>query len=154
MSRSAAVLGLVLALSAGTAARAGPYADALSTCLSTKMTDADRTAVGVWLFEEMSANPALKPLSNVTDAQRADARRSVAAVVQRLLIDDCRPEAATALRNEGGGVAMRAFWQVAQDSVGALARDPAVLANMQQISQYLDMAKLAAAMRDPDAAKK
>jgi hypothetical protein len=90
----------------------------------------------------------------VSDAQRTDGRKAAAGVVQRLLIDDCRAQAAAAFKNEGAGVAQRSFWGVAQDSVGALARDPAVLANMAQIGQYFDMAKLAAAMTEPDAAKK
>jgi hypothetical protein len=154
MSRGALVLGLALVFSTASVARAGPYADDLSKCLSNRMTNADRTSLVVWLFEEMSAHPALKPMTTVTDTQRTDARKSVANVVQRLLIDECRPQAAAALRNEGGGVVQRSFWEVAQDSVGSLARDPAVIANMQQIGQYLDTAKIAAAMTDPDAGKK
>jgi hypothetical protein len=151
MRRSAAVLALTLGLAAAGAARAGPYADDLSKCLAGRMSDADRTQLAVWLYEEMSANPTLKPMSNVTDAQRTDARKSVAAVVQRLLIEDCRAQASAALRNEGGGVALRSFWGIAQDSIGSLARDPAVLSNMQQIGQYFDTAKLIAALSDAGA---
>ena len=154
MRRTTAVLAVALALSAAGAARAGPYADELSKCLAGKMSDAEHTQLAVWLFEEMSANPTLKPMTNVSDAQRTDARKAVAGVVQRLLIEDCRPQAAAALKNEGGGVAMRSFWGVAQDSIGSLARDPAVLANMQQIGQYFDTAKLVAALAGPDAGKK
>lgn len=150
MPRSALVLGVVFAMSAAGVARAGPYADELSKCISGKLTDADRTALAVWLFEELSAHPALKPLANVTEAQRADASKTVATLVQRLLIDECRPQAAAAFRNEGGGVALRSFWEIGQQSVASLARDPAVAGNMQQIGQYIDTAKLAAAMRDPD----
>ena len=76
-------------------------------------------AAAVWLYEEMSANPTLKPMSNVTDAQRTDARKAVAGVVQRLLTEDCRSQASAALKNEGGGVAMRSFWGIAQDSMSS-----------------------------------
>ena len=151
MRRIVAALALTLAVAAAGAAQAGPYADEASKCLVSKMTDADRTTVGVWMFEEMSANPALKPLANVTDAQRADSRKAVAAIVQRLITDDCRTQAAAALRNEGGGVLQRPFWDIAQASIATLARDPAVIANVSQVGQYLDVKKLAAIMRDPAA---
>jgi hypothetical protein len=141
----------MLALTVGGVARAGPYADELSKCLAEKSTDAERTQLAVWLYEEMSANPTLKPMSNVTDAQRTESRKAVASLVQRLLIDDCRPQAAAALKNEGGGVALRSFWGIAQDSIGSLARDPAVTTNMSQIGQYFDTAKLAAALMDTGA---
>jgi hypothetical protein len=148
MRRTTAILAVCLALSAA-AAHAGPYADELTKCITTKSTDAERTQLAVWLYEEMSANPAVKSMSNVTDAQRTDARKAAAALVQHLLIDNCRQEAVAALKNEGGGVAMRSFWEVGQASVGVLARDPAVLANIGQISQYIDTSKLVAALTDP-----
>jgi hypothetical protein len=153
MRRTAAVLILAIALGSAAAAHAGPYADEFSKCLGAKMSDADRTTAAVWLFEEMSANPALKPMTNVTEAQRTDARKAAAAMVQRLVTEDCRAEAAAAFRNEGGGVLMRPFYEQGQASIGLLIRDPAVTAGMQQISQYLDVAKLAAIMRDPAPAK-
>jgi hypothetical protein len=145
---SIAILALALTVSAAGVARAGPYEDELTKCISAKMSDADRSTVAVWLYEEMSANPAVKAMSNVTEAQRTEARKAAAALAQRLLLDDCRAPAAAAFKNEGGGVAMRAFWDVGQSSIGTLARDPAVLANMGQVSQYLDTAKLVAAFSD------
>jgi hypothetical protein len=153
MLRTAAAFTLAVALGSVTAAHAGPYADEFSKCLGAKMSDADRTTAAVWLFEEMSANPALKPMTNVTEAQRADARKAAAAMVQRVVTEDCRAQAAAALRNEGGGVLMRPFFEQGQASIGLLVRDPAVTAGMQQISQYLDVAKLAAIMRDPEPSK-
>jgi hypothetical protein len=149
MRRTAAVFAFAAALGSAAAAHAGPYLDDFSKCLAAKMSDADHTTAAVWLFEEMSANPTLKPMTNVTEAQRADARKAAAAMVQRLVTEDCRAQAAAALRNEGGGVLMRPFWEQGQASIGLLVRDPAVTAGMQQIAQYLDVAKLAAIMRDP-----
>ena len=149
MRRTAAVFALAAALGAAAAAHAGPSADEFSRCLGAKMSDADRTTAAVWLFEEISANPTLKPMTNVTEAERADARKAAAAMIQRLVTEDCRTEAAAALRSEGGGALMRPFFEQGQASIGLLVRDPAVTAGMQQISQYLDVAKLAAIMRDP-----
>ena len=146
---AAAALALILGIAVAGAAQAGPYADEFSKCLGAKMTDADRTTAAIWLFAEMSANPTLKPMTNVTEAQRADARKAVASMVQRVVTEDCRSQAAAALRNEGGGVLMRPFWEQGQASLGLLARDPAVAAGMQQIAQYLDVSKLAAIMNDP-----
>src|SRR5689334_8104850 len=57
MRQSIAVIAASLALSAASAAHAGPYADELTKCLSSKMSDAERNALAVWLYEEMSANP-------------------------------------------------------------------------------------------------
>ena len=151
MRRTTAALALALALALGGAAHAGPYADDVSKCLAAKMNDGDRASLAIWLFEEMSANPAVKSMTSVTEGQRAEARKAVAGLVQRLVTEDCRTQAAAALRNEGAGVLLPPFWEQAQASIGSLARDPTVLANMQQIGQYLDTAKIVAAMRDAGA---
>lgn len=154
MFRALTATAFVLALTASGAAHAGPYADDVAKCFQTKMNDADRTSVVVWLFAELSANPALKPMTNISEAQLTDARKSFAAASQRLITEDCRAQAAAALRNEGGGVLLGTLGAVAQASIGFAMRDPAVVGNMQQIGQYFDTAKLAAIMTDPAGDKK
>jgi hypothetical protein len=153
MFRAAPVLTFALTLCAAGAAHAGPYGDELTKCLAGKTSDAERTSLVIWMLEEMSANPALKPIMTVTDAQKTEARKAAAALTMRMMTEDCRAPAAAAFKNEGGGVAMRAFWELAQTSVASLARDPAVQGNMSQIGQYLDVPKLAAIMKDPEPGK-
>ena len=150
-----AVIGLALALGLGAgAAHAGPAGDELGKCLLKATTDADRTALVVWLFEEISVHPAVKSLTTITDAQRTEARKAAAVLIERLLTQDCRPQTAEALRSEGPASLQTSFQAVGQAAVGSLTRDPAVAANVQQIAQYLDVSKFVALMNDPGAGAK
>lgn len=154
MRRTAAALTLTLAIGAAGAVHAGPYADELGKCLVAKSTDADRTQLVVWLFEEMSVHPAVKPLTNVSDAQRTDGRKAAAALIQRLLTEDCRAQTADALRNEGPASLQTSFTAMGQVAMASLMKDPSVAASTQQIAQYLDVSKFAALMNDPGTGKK
>ena len=80
---------------------AGPYADALSRCLIESTSRDDRTDLVRWLFSAASKHPAVKPISNVSDAQLDAANKTIADLVTRLLTDSCRAQTKEAIQYEG-----------------------------------------------------
>jgi hypothetical protein len=141
-------IGLGLTLGLTGAARAGIYTDDLSKCLVKATTQADRVELMTWIFEAMSAHPAVRSLSTVTDAQREVANRRAAGLMQRLLTEDCRPQTVDAVRYESMGAIQQSFMVLGQVAMGGLMQDPTVAQNMQKLGTYLDGGKFAALAKD------
>lgn len=53
-----------------TPALAGPYTDALGSCLADNTTGKDRKELARWIFVAMSAHPEMRDLSNTTHVLR------------------------------------------------------------------------------------
>ena len=154
MRRSAMVMGLALALAASGAARAGAYADAMGKCLVKSSSQADRSTLMVWLFVAMSAGPAVQSMSTATPAQRDDANKQAAALLERLLTQDCRSETVDALRNEGPAAIQQSFMVVGQVAMASLMQDPAVMGQVQGVARYLDIQKFTSLLADTAPEKK
>ncbi|HLZ76579.1 hypothetical protein [Phenylobacterium sp.] len=158
MRRAAVAMGLVLALGLSGVARAGPSTDDLGKCLVKSTTPGDRDSLMTWLFMAISAHPSVKAMANVTPAQRDDADRQIAVVVQRLLTQDCRSQTVDAIRNDGMGAIQGSFTVLGQVAMGGLMQDPAVSGQIQGMAKYLDVQKFTALLTDigqaPPPAKK
>jgi hypothetical protein len=148
MRRAAAALCLSLALTSAGAAQAGPASDEMGRCLVRATSDQDKTALMVWMFLAVSAHPAVKAYANVTDAQRQEANKAAAVLLQRLLTQDCRAETVAALKADGQKAITQGFSGLGQAGMMGLTQDPAVAKSLQQLVTYMDMSKLAELMRD------
>jgi len=148
MKRSAAATALGLALGMSGAARAGVYTDELSKCLVTSTSSGDQIGFMVWAFTAMSAHPAVKAYSSVTDAQRETATRQAAQLMERLVTADCRKQTVAALKFEGNSAIEQAFSVLGQVAMRGLISDPAVTRNMASLPKYLDLQKFAALAKD------
>jgi hypothetical protein len=142
-----AILGAaaLLTITAGTA-HAGPASDALSKCLVDKTSAADRTLLVQWAYAGMSQSPAVRAMSNVSDAQRDALSRDAAHLVERLLTGDCRGETVAALKGGGVGAIKASTGALAARAMGELVADPKVAAAFAHTLQFMDMKKLALLM--------
>src|SRR5690348_9773307 len=85
----------------GPVAQAGVYTDDLSKCLVKSSNRADRSVLVQWIFSGLSLHPAVQPFVSITEEQRDAFNEKAAALLSRLLVDDCRKEAIVALKYEG-----------------------------------------------------
>lgn len=136
-----AALAVTIGVSAASPTFAGVYADDLGRCLVRKTSEADRVDLMRWIFGGWMLNPAVKPLANVTADQRTQFAKTAAALFERLMLTDCRTEALDGLKYEGDGVIRDAFKLLGEVAATGLMNDPAVEAELGQISQHLDEAK-------------
>lgn len=134
----AAAAVLALGLQASPAA-ADIYADDLTRCLVRSTKVEDRVAFTRWMFAAMSANPAVADMSTVTPAQRTEANRQSALLIQRLLLDDCRSEAINALKYEGEATLQVAFETVGRVAMGDLMSHPDVAAQINGLNAFMDV---------------
>jgi len=82
-------------------AHASALGDEFGRCVAEKISDADKTELTRWLFAAMTRDPALAPLTTLTQADRDKLNKSIADLYDRLVLVDCRVQAVAALKSEG-----------------------------------------------------
>lgn len=139
VTTAAAVLSIVMG--AAGAAQAGPASDAFGACLVQSSTGKDRIIFVQWMFAGISAHPNVTSLSNVTAEQRTAINRQAAAVVDRLVLTDCRGEAIAAIQQDGAQAMTTSFESFGRAAMNELISNPAVDKEMSAIGDYLDSAR-------------
>jgi len=125
---------------------AGPATDALITCMADNTTGKDRKDMARWIFVIMSAHPEMLRLSNVTEKDRDQLDRITAAIVTRLLTEDCRAQAKLAMDKEGGEAPLTtAFGVMGKLAMQELMTNSEVTSAATSFTKYLDKNKLTAA---------
>jgi hypothetical protein len=136
--RTLAVMALILLIELhGLVAQAGVYTDDLSKCLVKSSNDADRLVLVQWIFSGLSLHPAVQPLVSITTEQREAFNDKVAALLSRLLVDDCRKEAIDALKYEGSAALDASFQVLAQIASRDLMAEPHVVKGLNGLVTYL-----------------
>jgi hypothetical protein len=158
MRRFVACAALVLAFGTPPVfAHAGVYTDDLSRCLVKSTTPADQTGFMVWMFSAISQHPSVKRYSTITDAQRSEASKNAAQLMQRLMTVDCRAETVASLKYEGETAISSAFQVFGGAAMRGLMGDPEVAKEMDALGEYIDASKFEALIKDagiaPPAAK-
>ena len=121
---------------------------AFQACLADSTSGRDRKDLAKWIFLAMAAHPEMREHASPNTARAADeSSRRVAALVVRLLADDCVKETKAVIQ---GGPFTQSF-QVAFARLGELAMqelmtDKAVATAMGDFEQYLDKKRLEQAL--------
>lgn len=152
MRRPAAIVALALSLCAPAPfAHAGVYSDDLSRCLVKSTTSQDQIAFMVWMFSAISRHPSVKAYTNLTDAQRDQASKQAAELMQRLMTVDCRPETVAAMKHEGESALTSAFEVFGGAAMRGLTTDPEVAKGMEALGRHIDASKFEALAKDAGA---
>ena len=70
-------------------ARAGAYADAMGHCLVEATNERERAELARWVFGTAALHPDVAAVSALTPAQRDAQNRAAAALIQRLITENC-----------------------------------------------------------------
>ncbi|MFT4253385.1 MAG: hypothetical protein QM608_12955 [Caulobacter sp.] len=139
MRRFLMSLSIVAALAgAASSAQAGEHADAMGKCLVDSTSPKDREALVLWIFSAMSSHPSVSAYAKITPEQRAAMSKQTAALMQRLIVVDCRKEAAQALREDGSDAIEQAFEVLGGTAMEGLMSDPKVAASLSELQSYMD----------------
>ncbi len=136
-----AVAAVTATLACASQAQAGPAQDALGKCLVLSSSGQDRLDFVVFLYGAISAHPAAKPYSRITDTDREAMSRKAVKLMERLLTDDCRPQALAAVRSEGSEALGQAFGMLGEAAMQELMNDKAVEATFSNFGRYIDEQK-------------
>lgn len=148
MKRIISVLVVIIIGSTITAssAVAGPATDSLIACMSDNTTGKDRKDLARWIFVGMSFHPEIQSLSSVTETDRDQLDRRMAAIVTRLLIENCQVQVKLAMEKEEGEAPLKsAFSVMGQLAMQELMANPAVNSAFTRFVKYVDTEKLRSA---------
>jgi hypothetical protein len=140
---------LLLLSTASFSAFADSAANDLATCMTDNTTGKDRKDMARWIFIAMAAHPEMKDISAVTPEAREAASKEMAALVTRLLTEQCVAQA-RALFAQGNGstnALVTSFGALGQVAMHELMADPRVNAATGEFTKYLDRQKFEAALR-------
>ncbi|MGL4603583.1 MAG: hypothetical protein ACRCU9_05490 [Iodobacter sp.] len=123
-------------------ASAGADTDALATCLADNTTGKDRKDMARWVFVGMSAHPEIRSLSNVTEKDREDLDKTMAALLTKLIVKNCPSQAKTAMQSEGAAAFQAAFGAIGKLAMQELMTNPEVNSSFSRFSKYMDKNKI------------
>lgn len=136
-----AVSAIAITLACAPQAQAGAAKDALGKCLVLSSSGQDRLDFVVFIYGAISAHPAAKPYSRISDADREMMSRKAVKLMERLLSEDCRPQAVAAVRSEGSDALGEAFSMLGEAAMQELMNDKAVEATFSNFDKYIDKSK-------------
>ena len=142
------VISVLALLAMGGPARAAVYTDDLAKCLVSKTNPSDQKVLVFWMFSAMSQHPDVQEFAQITDARRANGSKAFAALVNRLLVSDCRPEFVAALKYEGSNVVEPAFNVLGQVAMRGLMGSPEVGKSIASMSDSFDTTGLEGVYRE------
>ena len=129
---------------------ASPAVDQLSDCLVKSTTATDKTTVLQWTFVALSAHPDLKAYSNVTAQQKENLDRNLAAVLQRILVEQCAAQAKAVIQSEGLEAVGDSFQALGRTTGEEILNNPEVNHQLKGVLRYVDLNKLVTTFLTPD----
>ncbi len=130
------------------AASAGVYTDDLGKCLVSSTNDSDKQQLVQWIFGAIAMNPSIKPYANISAEQRQVFDRNMAAIVERLLFNDCRKATVDALKYEGESSLEASFGVLGGVASRSMFNRPETTSAVSAYSTYIDKEKLAALFKE------
>lgn len=143
------LLGATL-LGAAQVSMASPAVDQLSDCLVKSTTATDKTTVLQWTFVALSAHPDLKAYSNVTAQQKENLDRNLAAVLQRILVEQCAAQTKAVIQSEGLEAVGDSFQALGRTTGEEILNNPEVNHQLKGVLRYVDLNKLVTTFLTPD----
>jgi len=136
---------LSLAVLAPLTAQAGPEGDALGTCLTDNSNGKDRKELLRWIFLAISAHPEIRTLSNASEADRTDGDKRMAALMTRLIAENCAPQMRKVMQNDANQGISIAFRKLGEVAMQELMTNPDVAKSIGAFANHVDKKKMEAA---------
>ncbi len=146
MPRLLSPLVLLLALAA-TPLAAGPKSDAMGQCLVASTTGADRIDLVRWIVLAYSKHPSVSDYVTTDPEKDEEVERRMAALVERLVVDDCADASRAAFTDEGPLAMQSAFEALGRVAGVELLNDRAVMEAVSGFARHLDQDRLNEVLR-------
>lgn len=114
----------------------------LGSCMADSMTGKERKEMAKWVFFAMAAHPEIKEYARVPLQTKEATDKQIAAVVTRLLTQDCLAEAKAGFKQEGQAAIVSAFELVGRVAMQELTTNKDVAASIGEYAKYLDNEKM------------
>lgn len=144
--RPLATLLLCLSIVLPHAALAATASETLGSCLVDNTTGKDRKELARWIFMAMTVHPDIRELSAASEEQTVQANKNMAALVTRLLTENCVAEVKASIADGGSTNMFNAFKSLGEVAMRELMGNRNVAKSVGDYVQYLDKKKLEAVL--------
>ena len=127
-------------------AHAGQYASALSQCLISNTTAADKDIMTKWVFASLSNHPSLNNMAHLSDAVRTGADQDMARLVESFMYDKCNSQLKNAVKNEGPAALEQSIRSYVEVTGREILSDPSIAGSITGVARQLDAKKLMEAL--------
>lgn len=115
----------------------------LGTCFVDSLSGKDRKELVKWMYFSISAHPEVQAYSNISEESLVTAEKKFAALVTRLLTEDCSNEARTAQRSDPQAL-KKAFELIVKVPLKDILVNKGVRATISNYSKHVDQEKIKA----------
>lgn len=103
-----------------------------------RTSDADKTQLMRWMFAAVTKDPALAPMTNITQSERDKINKGTAELYGRLILVDCRTQTVAAIKNEGAEALGASGNALGQAAAHKLMSSPEGQQELSKFSDYFD----------------
>lgn len=124
------------------------YGQDMATCAVAAASDRDQIAIMRWLYSAITTTPQLEDLVSVLPAKLEALRKEATAVFQRVIFEDCRPQAVAALKYGDMSTLMEGFQAMGMAAGRKMMLNPQAMVTLQAKESLFDPVKLGALAKD------
>lgn len=137
------VTSVLLLVTAGGNALAGPATQKMADCLVKQSTGQDRTDLMQWVVVGYSEHPDVAPVVTKVEDDAETYQRNAAQVFSKLLFEKCNEETRVALKEDGEIAMQNAFEALGRIAALELAQNQSVNEYLVGFAKFLDQKKIA-----------
>ena len=121
---------------------AGPFGDEMAKCLVESTNSKDNISLVRWIVRVYGEHPDSNDFINLSIKDKEIIDKEIAALFNRLLLEDCKKETKMALNYEGDQVLFTAFQIMGQVAGRELNKEKNVAEAINKFLNYIDTEKL------------
>ena len=121
---------------------AGPFGDEMAKCLVQSTNSKDNISLVRWIVRVYGEHPDSNDFINLSIKDKEKIDKEIAALFNRLLLEDCKKETKMALNYEGDQVLFTAFQILGQVAGRELNKEKIVAGAINKFINYVDYEKL------------
>ena len=121
---------------------AGPFGDEMAKCLVESTNSKDNISLVRWIVRVYGEHPDSNDFINLSIKDKEKIDKEIAALFNRLLLEDCKKETKMALNYEGDQVLFTAFQIMGQVAARELNKEKNVAEAINKFLNYIDTEKL------------
>jgi len=121
---------------------ASSESEALGKCLGDFTNGKERKELARWVFIAMTSHPELQSVSAVKDADRVEANQEMAALVTRLISEQCVAQTKAVIKSDGKEGFVAAFKMLGELAMAEIMGNKEVIKSISGYTKFLDQKKL------------
>ena len=142
MKNSVVSLTLAALMALPNTGAAGPMSENMASCLVDQTTPQDRDLLMKWVVVSYAHAEGLDQFITLQDGAMDALAPDLAALMERLLIEDCKVQSAAALAVDGAVSFQEAFRALGTVAGNEAATNPQIAVALSQFTQYLDFNRI------------